>query len=198
MEQQTLIFMGPQGCGKGTQIKLLSAYLAGQDARAIVQFEMGNSLRALAQTSGFAGHRTHDILAGGNLIPYAISSGMFVHHLMEHLATNEEHLFIDGFPRTATQVPALDSALREFYCRPNPTVVVINITDDEAVKRLLARGRSDDTEAAIRTRLEWSRKETMPNLAWFKNNPAYRVVEVDGMGTIEETQAKVRAALGFN
>ncbi len=91
----------------------------------------------------------------------------------------------------------LDSALVEFYARPKPTVVVINISDDEALKRLLLRGRSDDTEASIRKRLEWSRKDTMPNIEWFRNNSAYRVVDIDGERSVEEIQTEIRAKLGL-
>lgn len=198
MQKQTLIFLGPQGCGKGTQIDLLKKVIAAADpAHEIVHFEMGKNLRELGTRADFTGMHTNEILLQGGLIPYAVSASIFAQYLMNHLKTNEEHIVIDGFPRTATQVPMLDSALTEFYKRPNPTVVVINITDDEAVKRLLLRGRSDDTESSIRKRLAWSREETMPNIEWFKQNSAYTVHEIDGHGSIEETQALVRAALGL-
>lgn len=197
MNQQTLIFLGPQGCGKGTQIALIKELIEAQDSRPIVHFEMGKNLRELAAQDDFTGRHTNEILLKGGLIPYAVSSSVFANYLMDNLKTNDEHIVIDGFPRTATQVPMLDSALTEFYQRKNITVVVINISDDESVKRLLLRGRSDDTEESIRKRLKWSREETMPNIEWFKKNPAYRVVEIDGSGTIDETQALVREALGL-
>lgn len=198
MQPQTLIFSGPQGSGKGTQIDLLKTHLAGRDpGREIVHFEMGKNLRELATRPGYSGTHTNDILVKGGLIPYAVSASLFALYLVEHLKTNDEHLLIDGFPRTATQVPTLDSALVEFYQRHNPTVVVINITDEEALKRLLKRGRNDDTEESIRKRLQWSREETMPNLEWFRTNPRYTVHDINGEGTMEETQALIVAALGL-
>jgi adenylate kinase len=198
MPQQTLIFLGPQGSGKGTQIELLKKFITTKDpSRAIVHFEMGKNLRDLGTKDNFTGRHTHEILLKGGLIPYAVSASLFAQYLMNSLHTNEEHIFIDGFPRTATQVPMLDSALVEFYNRKNPTVVVINISDEEAVKRLLMRGRSDDTEESIRKRLLWSREETMPNLEWFRTNANYRVVDINGEGTIEETQTKILSELGF-
>ena len=194
----TTIFLGPQGCGKGTQISLLKEYLAKQDTtRTIVHFEMGKTLRELATKNDYTGRLTDEILKSGGLIPYAISASLFALYLMQNLPTNDEHVLIDGFPRTATQVPMLDSALVEFYKRPNPTVVCINISDEEAVKRLLLRGRNDDTEKSIRKRLLWSQEETMPNLAWFRANSAYKVVDINGEQSIEGTHKDVLEKLGL-
>lgn len=195
MEKQTLIFLGPQGSGKGTQIELLKKYLAEKDSRAIVHFEMGKGLRELATREGFAGTKTDSILKNGGLIPYAISCSVFSQYLMNNYTT-AEHLIIDGFPRTADQVPALDSALDFFEAKP-VTVVCINISDEEAVKRLLLRGRSDDTEESIRTRLQWSREQTMPNIAWFRAQPNYTVVDIEGERAVEEIQADIIAKLGL-
>lgn len=198
MNKHTLIFLGPQGSGKGTQIQLLKDYIAAHDpARAIVHFEMGKQLRERATKDDYTGRLTNEILLAGGLIPYAISASLFAQYLMDSIQTGEEHLVIDGFPRTATQVPTLDSALTEFYKRDMPTVVCINISDDEAVTRLLKRGRHDDTEESIRKRLAWSRKETMPNIEWFRANPLYRVIDVDGERTVEEIHADILAKLNL-
>lgn len=196
MNKQTLIFLGPQGSGKGTQIELLKTYIQEKDpGRKIVQFGMGQGLRDLAMRADFTGRKTDSILKNGGLIPYAISCSVFTQFLMDHY-TEAEHLIIDGFPRTKDQVPALDSALEFFEARP-VTVVCINISDEEAVKRLLLRGRSDDTEEGIRTRLQWSREETMPNIAWFRTAPGYKVLDIDGERTVEEIHADIVAQLGL-
>lgn len=198
MNKLTAIFLGPQGSGKGTQIQLLKDYVLAKDpARNIVHFEMGKQLRELATKDDYTGRLTNEILHQGGLIPYAISASLFAQYLMDHMHTGEEDLIIDGFPRTATQVPMLDSALVEFYKRDMPTVVCINISDDEAVARLLKRGRHDDTEESIRKRLAWSRKDTMPNIEWFRANPLYRVVDIDGERTVEAIHADILAKLGL-
>ncbi len=158
---------------------------------------MGKTLRELGAKQDYTGRLTHEILVGGGLIPYAISASLFALYLMRNLPTNEEHILIDGFPRTATQVPMLDSALVEFYRRPAPMVIVLTISDDEAVKRLLPRGRNDDTEESIRKRLRWSREETMPNVEWFRNNQNYTVVDINGEQSVEAIHQEILEKLGL-
>lgn len=198
MDKQTLIFLGTQGSGKGTQIALVKEYLAEHDpSRPIVHFEMGKNLRELAERDDYAGKLANQILVGGGLIPYAISCSVFTQYLMSTIKTGDEHVFIDGFPRTADQVPALHSAM-EYFGRDKVKVVAIDISEAEAMKRLLARGRNDDTEESIRKRLQWSREQTLPNIQWFRDNaPRYEVVDIFGERPIEEVQADIRAKLGF-
>ena len=198
MDKQTLIFLGTQGSGKGTQIELVKKYFAEHDAaRPVVHFEMGKNLRELEKREDYTGRLAHQILAGGNLIPYAISCAVFADYLMDNIKTGEEHLVIDGFPRTRDQVPTLDSAM-DYFARGQVTVVSLNISDEEAVKRLVSRGRKDDTETSIRTRLEWSREQTMPNIQWFRENgPRYKVIDIFGERPIEVVQADIKAQLGF-
>ena len=192
MNQLTTVFLGPQGSGKGTQIQLLKECILSKEATApIVHFEMGRQLRELAMEDSYTGRLTKEILTAGGLIPYAVSASLFAQYLIQHMRTGSEHLIIDGFPRTATQVPTLDSALVEFYKRKCIIVVCINLSDEEAVARLLKRGRHDDTEESIRKRLVWSREETMPNIVWFRTNPNYHVIDIDGAQTPEAVQADI-------
>ncbi len=196
MNQLTAVFLGPQGCGKGTQIALLKEFLSTNDAaRPVVHFEMGKQLRELASRDGYTPQKVRQVLADGELISYFISSAQFSNYLIDHMHGNE-HLIVDGFPRQADQVPALHSAM-EFYNREKIFVLCINISDDEAVARLLKRGRHDDTEESIRHRLRWSREETIPNIAWFRTQPLYEVIDVDGERSAEEVQADIRARLGL-
>lgn len=156
---------------------------------------MGQGLRELGTRTDFTGKKTDAILKAGGLIPYSISCAVFVQYLMDN-AQGDEHIIIDGFPRTPDQVPTLDSALDFFEAKP-ATVVCINISDEEAVKRLLLRGRNDDTEDGIRKRLAWSRKDTMPNVEWFRANPSYKVLDIDGERSIEEIQKDIIAQLSL-
>ena len=68
---------------------------------------------------------------------------------------------------------------------------------DEVVRRLLARaelqGRSDDSEEVIRHRLEVYERETAPLVAIFEERGL--VVEVDGIGPVDEVTERVLAGL---
>ncbi len=193
MDQITAIFLGPQGCGKGTQASLFEAHLQTLDARPIVHFEMGKNLREMAAQENYTSKLMRDVIARGDLVPFTISSSVFSQYLINHLAGNE-HLFIDGFPRSESQVDILDSAM-EFYQRKNPTFVHITISDDESISRLLQRGRADDTEETIRNRLRWTREEWGNIRARLEKNPAYRIIEINGERPIEEVQADIRSQL---
>lgn len=196
MQQLTTIFLGPQGCGKGTHAELLQQYLKAVDpSRNTVYFSAGKQLRAFVQQQNYTADLNRSIIEQGGLLPTFLSVHVFSEQLM-HEMTGNEHLLIDGFPRTEDQVPVLDSALR-FYKRSPIKIAYINISDEEAVARLLKRGRSDDTEEGIRQRLAWTREHMGPILNWFKQNPAYEVAEIDGNASIEEVHARLRKGIGI-
>ncbi len=194
MEQLTVILLGPQGCGKGTQASLFEAHLKTIDTEhPIVHFEMGKNLREMAAQDTYTSKLMRDVIARGDLVPFTISSSVFSQYLINHLS-GDEHLFIDGFPRSETQVDIVDSAM-QFYSRKNPTFVHINISDEESVKRLMSRGRADDTEATIRNRLRWTREEWGRIKARIEKTPAYRLIEINGERPIEEVQADIASKL---
>jgi adenylate kinase len=196
VQQQTVIFLGPQGCGKGTHAELLIQYLKNSDpGRSILYFSAGKQLRAFVEQKTYTADLNRSLIEQGGLLPTFLSVHVFSEQLMHEMKGNE-HLIIDGFPRTEDQVPILDSAMR-FYKREKPTIVYINIPDEEAVKRLLKRGRADDTEEGIRERLRWTREHMEPILSWFRNNPMYTLVEIDGDRTIDAVHKDIDATLGF-
>ena len=125
-----------------------------------------------------------------------MSVSLFGDYLLKNLRA-DEHLLIDGFPRSIEQVTFIDSVMH-FYNRTAPIIIRIEISDEESIKRLLLRKRSDDTQEGIRARLAWTRKAEKEIEDWFAAKKGYRFVEIDGSGSIEETQIKVRAALQLN
>ncbi len=156
---------------------------------------MGSMLRTLAAKQTHAGALLRPVLERGDLVEYAVSVPLFGSYLLENLK-GDEHVLIDGFPRSIEQVEFLDSAAR-FYGWQKPTVVRIEISDEESLKRLALRKRSDDTPEGIRSRLSWTRKAEKEIEVWFNAHGTYHFVEIDGNGSIEETQTKVRTALAL-
>jgi adenylate kinase len=197
VNQKTFIFLGPQGSGKGTHATELQNDLAKLDpGRPVVHFEMGKNLREMAEKDNHTSRLIHELISTGNLVPFNISCSVFTQYLINNLA-GDEHVIIDGFPRSESQVEVLDTTM-SFYKRENPVVVHINISDEIGLERLLKRGRADDTEENIRKRLQWSREEWDNILARLSKNPIYTIVEIDGDQTIEAVHQEILEKLGLS
>lgn len=194
MNQLTAIFLGPQGSGKGTQVTLLKEYLSKNDNRPLVYFTAGTGLRAFAAAEGYTHERVRPLIAGGKLMPTFITTSLFSSRLIGSMHGNE-HLILDGFPRTTDQIPDLDTALH-FYER-QPTVIYISLSDEVARQRLKMRGREDDTDEGIQERLRWSHDEAVAVNEWFKKNPYYNFVEIDGARSIEEIHKDILKELNI-
>ncbi len=196
MNQRTLIFLGPQGSGKGTQVKLLKDRIVAQDTQTpIVHFEMGKTLRDIASKENYTSKLMQEVIHRGELVPFNISCSVFTNFLFDHMQGNE-HLLIDGFPRSETQMEVVKTTM-EFYKREAPIVIHINISDEVGIERLLKRGRQDDTEETIRRRLAWSREEWEKILVRLKSNSAYTVLEINGDQSVEEVHKEILSGLNF-
>ena len=94
-------------------------------------------------------------------------------------------------PATCLQAKWLDELLAERDTKVT-AVVFLNAPDSVVLERMLLRGRADDTEEAINTRLSLYRSETLPVLEFY--GPL--VCEVDGVGHLQEVQHRMLAAIG--
>jgi adenylate kinase len=93
----------------------------------------------------------------------------------------ESGFILDGFPRTVSQAEAPARLLRDNDAELD-AVVELTLPDDTVVKRLLGRGRSDDTEEVIRRRQQVYRNDTAPLLAFYRS----RLVSLNAVATVEE------------
>ena len=196
VKEVTVIFLGPQGSGKGTQVALLKEYIGTHDTRSIVYFTAGTGLRAFAANEGYTQEKIRPLISAGKLIPTFITTELFSARLIGSMH-GSEHVMLDGFPRTVDQIPTLDTALR-FYERKDVVVLSITLSDQVARARLASRGREDDTQEGIEERLRWSHEEAALVNEWFKNNAFYRFVEIDGEKSVEEVHRAVLEALGLS
>ena len=73
----------------------------------------------------------------------------------------------------------------------------LELSEADSVERLVKRGRSDDTEEAIKQRLSWHKAEVEPQLEFLKSRG--RVVHrIDGSPDIETVKKNIFAALGLS
>jgi adenylate kinase len=73
--------------------------------------------------------------------------------------------------------------------------VLLDISNEEAVSRLLKRKRSDDTEESIKERLSWFEENVGPAITYYEGHG--RLHRVDGMGTIEDVAERIAQSLGI-
>jgi len=196
MTPQTFIFLGPSGSGKGKQSELLMEKLKEKDPeRKILYIETGEKLRKLAERGSYTGKEVKKILEGGTLAPVFLPIWVWTGIMMENV-NGDEHILMDGMSRRIEEAYVLDSAIR-FYKRENPMVISIEVSDKWATERLLARGRSDDNKEKIGKRLGWYHKDVTPVIEYFKNNPYYKFVSINGEQTIEEVHEEIMEKVGL-
>lgn len=172
-----ILVTGPQGSGKTTQSKLLAEYLN------IPFIGIGELLRQIADTGSSEGIKIKQNLNVGKLVDDEIVANVAKERFKELDCQNG--FVADGYPRTLDQINLFN---------PNYTkVFYLDINDDQVTKRLLKRGREDDTPEVIVKRLKIYHDETEPLLGFFRNKGI--LVRVDGSGSIDEVQNSIREIL---
>jgi adenylate kinase len=183
-----ILLLGPQGSGKGTQAKLISAHYG------IPHVATGDMLREAIAEGTELGHLVEPILERGDLVP----DDLMISLIRERLSRDDaaEGFVLDGFPRTMKQAEALDTMLREIG-RELTIVFELKLADDECVARLVRRaqleGRADDTPEAIRRRLEIYHRETEPLVEHYRATGNLVVIHADR--SIPEVFSEIQAAL---
>lgn len=170
----TFIFVGRSGSGKGTQLELLKKSVGGENFSLV----MGELFRAFSQKNGYAQDCVRQILNAGELAPDVLTISLFVTKLLNEFNPSQ-HLFVDGVVRTNLQAEALITMLA-FYKRENPIIIDIDVPAEEVTRRMIGRGRADDSEAAIRGRLEFYDATVAPAIEHLKSESGYRYLKIDG------------------
>lgn len=85
----------------------------------------------------------------------------------------------------------------KFYGFQNIKILFIDISEEEAVTRMMKRGRSDDTEEGIKTRLAVYKDSVLPSMEYLKNELGLDIITINGEQSIDEVFVDVKAALGL-
>lgn len=195
MSPLTVLFFGSQGAGKGTQVQMLVDYLQSRSDRKILRIDMGQELRNLRDTGTYAGKLTGEIIDNGIRIYDFMAIYLQTKKLADNF-TGKEHIIADGLARGDDQTRGFDDMMTFFKRENDFQIINLVISDDSAVKRLLARGRNDDTEEAIRRRLAWTKTDVLPQLELLKSRG--RIVrEIDGEPDIETVHKNILQVLGL-
>ena len=212
-----VIFLGPQGVGKGTQASLLGAKLG------IPALSTGDMLRAEVKAGTPLGQQADSIMKRGDLVPDEIMLGMIKKRISDPDAA--KGFILDGFPRTTGQAEGLDSLLGA-EDKPINAAIRFRAPRELLLKRLSGRRscpscgavynmetnppkvdeicnkdgtklvqRADDSISAINKRLDIYVRQTEPLSKYYE---ALGILhEVDGTRSIDQVQGDVGAALGL-
>jgi adenylate kinase len=207
-----MIIMGPQGAGKGTQAAKL------EEETGATHIETGDLVREEINQATELGEKIQEYNERGELVPDEIIIDMTKPYLEEN-----DSWILDGFPRNQEQAKELDEMLDEIG-EGLDRVVILEAPDDVLVERLSGRRQSeatgeiyhvehnpppeegseedpgpfvqrdDDTEEAIRNRLETYHEQTEPLKDYYEEKGI--LVTIDATQDIDEVTEDVLQAVG--
>lgn len=209
-----IIFIGPPGSGKGTQAKRLASRFE------IPHISTGDMLREAVADGTPLGQEAAPIMAAGALVPDDLMIGIINDRMAKPDAA--KGFILDGFPRTLVQAEKLDGIvgngkepLRVLQLLVPDDAIVRRITmrrtcaqcgaiyhlennppaNDSVCDRCGAEviARPDDTEEAVRKRLESFHRQTMPVATYYKSKQMLR--EVDGVGPLDVVFERIEKSL---
>jgi adenylate kinase len=121
---------GPPGAGKGTQGTMLA------EQRGLLKISTGDILRDAARAGTPLGLEAKKYMNAGELVPDSVILGLVREVIQD--ASDVKGFIMDGFPRTLNQAEGVDKLLGELG-KPIDAVVVLDVDDDDLVKRLSGR-----------------------------------------------------------
>lgn len=202
MHPKTFIFIGRSGCGKGTQAKILKDHLEKMDPdkRSIMYLETGPRFRKFIELNGYTNKLAAGVAKHGGRQPDFLAVWNWAHVMIEEM-NGEEHLIVDGMPRSYEEALVFDSAI-SFYHRQKPIVVYLDVSREWSKRHLESRakieGRQDDMSAPlIENRLNWFEKDVYPAVEFFRKNNGYKFVHVNGEKPIEAVTKDIFGSISW-
>jgi adenylate kinase len=205
-----LVILGKQGAGKGTQAVRLSRHYV------VPHVSTGDTFRAAVRSGSEFGQKAKVYLDAGDLVPDEVVIGV-VRERLTHSDASHRGFVLDGFPRTVHQAEALTEILEpkgldlvidleidtahvltrlasrrvcsdcgaNYSINDNPPRVrgICDVCGGEVVQR------DDDTESAIRRRLELYERETSPLVDWYEGRQL--LSRLDGLGAPDEVTERI-------
>ena len=174
-----LLFLGPPGAGKGTQAELLS------QAYSYLHLSTGELLRKEIDSGTYLGTQVKDIMNKGELV----SDRLVLEIVKKNLDKDNKGWILDGYPRNLSQVNSLNGVLLDIN-QPLEIVFYLDIPDEVLVKRLLMRGRKDDNEETIKTRLKIYKDTTEPVIEHYKKLSL--LIKINAVGDLKSISADIK------
>jgi len=171
------VLIGPPGCGKGTQAKLLL-----KKFKNYYYISSGKLFRRLCEIKTDVGGRIKSVVESGGLPFDDLSTTLWMYEIAQNVKKNQG-IVADGFPRRLQEAIDLDNFLKFLERKEKTLVFLIEISEKEALKRLPQRGRIDDDTKDIKKRFKIYRQRTIPAINYLKKNMKF--VRINGEQSIE-------------
>lgn len=210
-----MILLGPPGCGKGTQAKMLI------ETYGIPQVSTGDILREELSQKTPLGLEAKTYMDKGALVPDGLVIRIIEGRLKK--ADCKGGFILDGFPRTLAQAEALEKTLAGMNLQIEH-VLSIEVDDAELIRRLTGRRicrqcggsyhlmfnpprqegrcdacggelyqRDDDKEETIRKRIVVYQSQTEPLISFYQKKGILHAIP--GVGSIDDIKGKILRAL---
>ena len=183
-----IVLLGPPGCGKGTQSKLLV------EKNNFIQLSTGDLLRSeISNRNSDLGKKVKDLMESGELVPDDIVIDIIVKKVEEH---KNENLVFDGFPRNLKQAKVLDSSLDNVSIKLDHAIffeIDFKILEERINTRANETNdkekRKDDNSKTLLNRIEVFKSSTLPIVRYYEEKGI--LSKIDGMQRVNEVYAKI-------
>ena len=170
-----IVMLGGPGSGKSTYTEYLIKHFN------ITHIYPGGMLRKEVEKGSEIGQQVKSIIDRGEFVPNQIVLEL----IKKKVEQSPQGYVLDGWPRYMQQVEDMEkNEIGYDYA------VFLDVSRDEVLRRLLARGRADDTEEIINNRIELYKKETGPVIEYMRGRPGFLEIKAEG-GTPEETANEI-------
>ncbi len=211
------LLFGRSGCGKGTQAKLLA------EKYTLPVYGSGSLLRERAAKDDFSGRKLKEFLLRGVLAPTSLIYKEWANKFdVFKEDPSFVGMIIDGSPRKWIEAELLSQAF-EWYEWPDSYCILLDISRPEAENRLAKRRicksckniipytseskvlekcdkcggelgrRPDDTDEAIKERMEYFEKEVVPMIEYYRQRK--QLIVVNGEQAIDKVFADIVEAV---
>jgi len=183
-----IVLLGPPGCGKGTQSKLLV------EKDNFVQLSTGDLLRSETSNSNSElGRKVKYLMESGELVPDDIVIDLIVNKVEEH---KNKSVVFDGFPRNIKQAEALDSSLQNVSIKLDHAILFeidFKILEERINNRINetkgSEQRKDDNSETLLNRIEVFKSSTLPIVRYYEEKGI--ISKIDGMQKVNEVYAEI-------
>lgn len=188
-----VILLGDPAAGKATQSELLVKRYK------LLDFDMGKELTRLRKKNKKIDSVLSDSSDKGNLTPTKIVRKILI-ETVGNVPSSIGILF-DGHPKMLGEAQLVSRLLKK-YRRKDPTVLYLSIPLDETIRRMSDRKgyfsgkfgkRADDTDAALKNRARYYRKNISQVVSFFKQH--FKFKKVSGLGSVSQVEQRVIKAL---